>query len=426
MQELEFYALADRTYRWFEPAHERDSIGIDVPNSQYDPLLGQQVLRELVDTAQRLERLGFDAVSWFEQHNTPLALVPNALTAAAFVAAKTEGIQIAPIGPILNAYASPIRLAEEIALVDTLSGGRLSVGLPMGIGAQYHSYGTMSPLTARARYREGIALLHKLWHEDGPFAWEGEHFNIPYVNPWPKPLQSPHPEIFIPAAGSRETIELAAKYDFVYQTVLTPPAILRKNMQLFRDIREENGYPDDPNKVAAVLNVYVSETDESARREYENYITWTMQNIIRFPFHESFPPGHVSEPSFRAMRKGGYRSSDPSKVDLDGMFSSGFFGSPDTVRQALADYVGEIGAGRVIVTLDAMMPTWMQDKSMTLFAEDIIPAFRRPDGLAAWQRKPKSGYQTHTELMARNPKRAGVPHISTGREYFPVSARAAN
>lgn len=76
----------------------------------------------------------------------------------------------------------------------------------------------MYPLTARPRYRESIVLLHKLWTEDGPFAWEGEFFNLPNVNPWPKPIQQPYSDVFIPAAGSKETIELAAKYDFTYQS----------------------------------------------------------------------------------------------------------------------------------------------------------------------------------------------------------------
>jgi len=423
MPDVEFITLIDRTYRWFPPAHERDSIGIDLPNSHYDPDLGQQILEEVVAGAQRAERLGFDAVSFFEQHNTPLALIPNALTGAAWVAAKTSGIKVAAIGPLLNAYQSPIRLAEEVAMIDTLSGGRLILGLPLGIGAQYHSMGTMSPITARARYREAVALLDKSWKTEGPFAWEGDFFNIPYVNPWPKPRQSPHPEIFIPAAGSRETIELAARYNYTYQAVLTPMPVLLKNCQLFRDLRAEHGYPDDPRKIAAVVSVHVSETDEKAREELERYALWGVQNIIRFQFHESFPPGHVTETSFRAMMDGGYRSSDPSTLTWDQLNAGGLNGSAATVTENLEKLVSAMGAGRVIIAQEFTVPMWLQEKSMTLFAEEVIPHFRPAGALPTWQRERYQGYRTQTELIGRNPRRAG--HLTVGIDgvYEPVSDR---
>ena len=423
--ELEFYALIDRTYPWFPPAHERDSIGIDLPNAYYDRDLGQQILEEVTQMTQRAERLGYDGVVYFEQHNTPLALIPNALTAAAWLAAKTTGIQIGAVGPILNTYSSPVRLAEEIALVDALSGGRLTVGLPLGIGAQYHSYGVMNPVHARARFHEAVALLHKIWTQDGPFAWEGDYFHIPYVNVWPKPRTQPHPPVFIPSAGSRETIELAARYRFTYQAVLVPMPVLLKGVQLFRDLCNENGYEADPRQVTAVLSVHVAESDKEARRELEKYALWDVQNVIRFQFHESFPPGHVSQSSLRAMMSGGYRSSDPSTVTWDEMADGLIAGSPETVREKIAEITGAMGAGRAIVTQEFVAPMWLQEKSMTLFAEEVIPHFRAPDGLAEWQRRPRAArnYQTATEMIARKPHRAGHPVVAMNGEYVPLFNR---
>ncbi|HTX07386.1 MAG TPA: LLM class flavin-dependent oxidoreductase [Solirubrobacteraceae bacterium] len=415
MEELEFYAIIDRAYPWFPPAHDRDSIGIDLSNSAYDPDLGQEVLEQVVEGAQLAERLGYDGTLIFEQHNTPLALFGNALTGAAWLAAATENIQIGAVGPMINAYLSPVRLAEEIALVDALSGGRLTVGFPLGIGAQYHSMGIMHPVHARARFHEAVALLHRIWTEDGPFAWEGDFFHIPYVNVWPKPRQQPHPPVFIPAAGSRETIELAAKYRFTYQAILTPLPVLLRNCQLFRDLCEENGYESDRRQIAAVLGVHTAESDQQAREEIERHALWSAQNIVRFQFHESFPPGHVSQSSLRAMMSGGYRSSDPSQVTWEDMVAgrTGLIaGSPETVRQRLADITGEMGAGRAIVAPEFTIPMWLQRKSMTIFAEEVMPAFRPRGAKAVWQREPRPAYQTAAERVGREPRRAGRPVVS--------------
>jgi alkanesulfonate monooxygenase SsuD/methylene tetrahydromethanopterin reductase-like flavin-dependent oxidoreductase (luciferase family) len=413
MPELEFYVVIDRTYPWFPPADDRESIGIDLSNSAYDADLGQQVLEQVVENAQHAEKLGFDGVFIFEQHNQPLALFPNALTGAAYLAGRTNDIRIVAAGPITNAYLTPVRLAEEIALIDTLSGGRLTVALPMGIGVQYHSMGVTNPAHARARYREAVELLYRIWTQDGPFSFEGEFFHVPYVNVWPRPRQAPHPPIFIPAAGSRETLELAAKYGFTYQAILTPRPVLLRNCQLFRDLCVQNGYESDPRQIAAVLSIHTAETDEQAREEAERHTLWTYQNVFRFPFHESFPPGHVSQASLRGMMSGGYRSSDPSKTSWDDLAAgdSLIAGSPETVRERLAEITGEMGAGRVIVSPDFTLPPWILRKSMALFAEEVIPHFRAAGAQAIWQREPSAGYKTATERVGRNPRRAGEPVV---------------
>jgi alkanesulfonate monooxygenase SsuD/methylene tetrahydromethanopterin reductase-like flavin-dependent oxidoreductase (luciferase family) len=415
MQELEFYSIIDTTYPWFAPADGRESMGIDMSNAMYDRDLGQRVLDRVLSNARIAEQLGYDGVLIFEQHNHPLALFGNAMTGAAWLAGATSAIRIAGVGPILNAYLSPVRLAEEIALTDIVAGGRLIVGLPMGIGAQYHSMGVTNPAHARARYREAVALLHKIWTDDGPFAWEGDHFHVPYVNVWPKPRQDPHPEIFIPAAGSRESLELAAKYRFTYQAILVPRPVLLRNCETFRALCEENGYEANPRQIAAVLSIHVAETDRQAEIEIERHILWEYQNILRYPFHESFPPGHVSMTSLRGMMAGGYRSSDPSKLTYRELIDSGALiaGSPETVRERLAEITGAMGAGRVIVAGGFTLPAWLQHKAMTMFAEQVIPHFRSPDGLAVWQREPRAGYQTATEFVGRKPRYAGMPVVLT-------------
>jgi alkanesulfonate monooxygenase SsuD/methylene tetrahydromethanopterin reductase-like flavin-dependent oxidoreductase (luciferase family) len=419
MGDLEFIQIIDRTYPWFPPAFDRDSIGIDLSNANYDSDLGQQVLEDVGHQAQLAENLGYDGVLLFEQHGHPLALFGNTVTGAAWLAGITNNIKIGAIGPIMNNYQSPVRLAEEIALVDTVSRGRLIVGLPMGIGAQYHAVGTMNPAHARDRYLEGLALLDKIWKEDGPFAWEGEYFHIPYVNVWPRPIQRPRPRVFIPAAGSRESLEVAAKYRFTYQAVAVPGPKLKANIKLFRDLCNEEGYEPDPSQLVAVTGFYLADSENEAKRELERHAHWTAQNIMRYAQHESFPPGHVTIDSLRSMLDGGYRSkgNDPGKVSGSapplGM-------TPEQVREIIQESVEDLGFGGFIVGGAFSLPPWLAHKQMQIFAEEVMPYFRT-DGKPSWAREPTPGWTSASERVARKPHYGGQPLVEMpGRGRLPL------
>jgi alkanesulfonate monooxygenase SsuD/methylene tetrahydromethanopterin reductase-like flavin-dependent oxidoreductase (luciferase family) len=410
MPELEFFVIADSAYPWFANDLTRPSVGIDLPTANYQADFGQLTFERTLERAQLAERLGFDGVLIVEQHGSPIGLFGNSLIATAWLSGVTSQIKIAAVGPLITAYNTPIRLAEEIAAVDNISGGRLIVGLPLGIGAQYHAMGVVNPSTARARYREATDLMLKALDADEPFAWEGDHYNVPYVNLWPKPLQRPRPEVFIPAAGSRETLQMCARRHYVYQAVLVPRPTLLRNIEIFRAACREEGYEPDPSQLALVIAVHVAETDAQARRELEPHLLWRFQNIFRFPFDQSFPPGHVSMGSLRGMMAGGYRSrgNDPGSLDYDELLERGWLiaGSPASVRQQLADTVSELGAGRVIVVTADTMPSWLEQKWMTLLAEEVLPAFRPPGGRPTWDRRRTPAYRTRSEFAAREPEAA--------------------
>ncbi|HWI22031.1 MAG TPA: LLM class flavin-dependent oxidoreductase [Baekduia sp.] len=409
MSELEFYPFHNGAYKHVPhksviSEHSRTNF-VSLPTTFYDKALAQRSFDDFLEILIGCERLGYDGVLHSEQHNGPIGLSAQAMLAAAYLAANTERMLIAAVGPILNAYLSPVRLAEEIAMVDMLSNGRLILGLPMGLGAQYHSYGVTDPTAARDRFREGHELLIRSMTEEGPFAFQGEWFNVPYVNLWPRPVQDPHPPIWVPAAGSRETLELCAKHHYTYQAVLTPRKVLLRNCELFRELCAEEGYEPPPQQIAAVFFVHVAETDEQARREAEPHFAWLMQNFFRSTFQDSFAPGHVSEGSLRGMAAGGgYRSRDISEMSWDDLIAEDWLiaGSPDTVGERLEKLTSEMGAGRVIVYMDgASTPRWMIEKTLAIFAEEVMPHFRPPGGKPVWARGEDSRpFMTASECAA--------------------------
>src|SRR5581483_11822330 len=104
--------------------------------------------------------------------------------------------------PLLN---NPQMVAEEYAMLDNLTRGRLIAGFVRGIGAEYHAMG-INPAYSQERFAEAHDLIIRAWTEPGPFAFAGKHYQFRYVNPWPRPYQVPHPPIWIPSQGSSSTI----------------------------------------------------------------------------------------------------------------------------------------------------------------------------------------------------------------------------
>lgn len=414
----EFFGLIESSYPNVPFAGEREgnNLYVDLPNSYYDPIQGQKNLETQFELLASLEKYGLDGAMWTEQHNGPIGTVPNSMTGAAYLAAKTERIKIVVGGPLLNAYQNPIRLAEEIAVVDTLSHGRLTIGLPMGLGQQYHSL-AMNPATARARHAESLDLLIAALTQEGPFQWKGEFFNHNYVNIWPRPAHNV--EFILPSGGSIETLGVAAKHGFTYQTVLSERSQQVKTLEKFRDLCREEGYEPDPRQTAMVIEIHVAETDEIARKETEGAYLWNYQNYFEAPVVDSFPPGYTSQRSLRGILGQGY-GIDTKKMTYDDLIEQNWVisGSPETVTELLEQAITETGVGRVILNFSlGVKPKWLVEKSLALFSEQVLPHFR-PGGLTLAEREKweTSGFRTNLEYEHK--RRKDVPNPTIVRDGY--------
>jgi len=180
-----------------------------VPSGDYDREAGAEAYRGMIERIRYVEELGFDWVSVSEHHYSPRILTPAPIVSAAFIAAQVKRITIALLGPIVP-QSNPVRVAEELAMLDTLAEGRLVVGLLRGTTNEYLTY-DLNPAEARERTDEGMELILKAWTESQPFGWQGRHFQYRTISIWPKPLQRPHPPTF--ALGiSRESCDFAARH----------------------------------------------------------------------------------------------------------------------------------------------------------------------------------------------------------------------
>ena len=150
--------------------------------------------------------MGFDGIGVNEHHANAYGLMPSPNIMAATLTRRTSKAALVVLGNSIALYNPPLRVAEEFAMLDVLSGGRLIAGFPVGTSMDTnYAYGTIPALT-REKYAEAHDLIRKAWAADEPFAFNGRYTKLRYVNCWPKPIQKPRRRSSFPvAARSRPT-----------------------------------------------------------------------------------------------------------------------------------------------------------------------------------------------------------------------------
>ncbi len=195
-----------------------ESVWTWLPNTYYDPEHGHDLYNRYLDELLLAEELGFDGVCVNEHHQNAYGTMPSPNLMGSILARQTKRVKIAVIGNALPLYNPPTRVAEEYAMIDVISGGRLIAGMVVGGGPEYYSF-TVNPTHARTMYAEALDLCVRAWTEPGPFEHYGKHWKLKYVNPWPLPIQKPHPPIWIPGAGSIETVKFVAARRYSYMGI---------------------------------------------------------------------------------------------------------------------------------------------------------------------------------------------------------------
>jgi alkanesulfonate monooxygenase SsuD/methylene tetrahydromethanopterin reductase-like flavin-dependent oxidoreductase (luciferase family) len=355
-----------------------ETTWLHLPNDAYDPQEGANLYNRYLDELEAAEELGYDGVCINEHHGTAYGLMPSPSIIAAALARRTKHIKIGIIGLAALLRNNPVTVAEELAMLDNITRGRLICSLLRGIGHEYLLW-QVNPTYSFEMHRESTDLIVRAWTETGPFAFEGKHFHLPYVNIWPRPYQKPHPPIWIPSNGSRETIEYAASDPkFTYLQAYTSHKSRAGSYRLYESLAKQNGWTPTLDHKGWLGMIYVAKTDEVALRESKPHIESFFNRYINKPVELSFPPGFTSIQSLREIReRNRYIQSGGQKAEKlieDGVF---ICGSVETVRRQLGVLIDELGVGHVMGNLQfGTLPHDLTMKNMTLFAEHIIPYFK--------------------------------------------------
>jgi len=359
-----------------------DATWVVPPGHLFDAEKGHRLYQRHMRLIRLADDLRFDGICINEHHNTVYSMTPTTSLMGAAIAQQTSHPKIMVAGVPVN-LTYPNRIAEEYAMLDVMSGGRMEFAFPLGTGMEYWSNaGQVNPVTSRARFRESLEVILQAWTEDGPTRYDGEFFNYRYLNPWPKPYQKPHPKLFIVGSGSQETVELASDLNMGYSIVFTPIPSQLKAFQRIRDAAEEKGRTVNPDDLIIVVMAYVADTDEQAEREAKPHIERFWSWFHRVPPRYLLPPGYVSTAEFlrRASDAALAHGTEASWEDMLAI-SRLALGSPDTVADTIASWAEEAGVARINVVLElGDMPEWKTVKNMNLFAEQVIPRIRAKAG----------------------------------------------
>src|ERR1700726_759123 len=248
------------------PADEGLSFGATAlmfSNKYFDPVAGSRLYNQYLEHYIYAEEQGVEGFMLNEHHNAPFCMQAKCNIFAAILAAVTKRASLVLLGNPLPLAENPVRLAEELAMIDMISNGRLVSGFVRGGGQEQLATG-VNPAFNRERFEEAHDLIVKTWTTPGPFRWEGTHYQHRVVNPWAVPMQKPHPRIWIPGVISRETIVWAAQHGYPYIALNTPVDRTRQVWQIYDQTAAEVGFQGGPPYHGLLKQIHVAETEEKA------------------------------------------------------------------------------------------------------------------------------------------------------------------
>ena len=358
------------------------SVWVDIPNSLYDPVRGHELYNVYLDELEYAEECGFDGIGVNEHHANGYGLMPSPNLMAAALARRTSKSALVVLGNSIALYNPPLRVAEEFAMLDVISGGRLLAGFPVGTSMDTnYCYGQIPALT-REKYREAHELIMRAWREDEPFTFNGRYNQLRYANCWPKPIQSP-PPIFIPGGGSLETYDFCLENDYVYCYLSFTGYIRAKQlMDGYWNRVAEYGKDDSPYRAGFAQTIVVAETDEEAERDYREHIDYFYNRCLHVY------PGFADAPGYRTIKT--LKANVTSQMTAQGsgniasmswqqLIDDGYIiaGSPDTVANQMKELVTSLRVGNIFCLIHVgNMPQDKCMRSTKLFAEEVIPQLR--------------------------------------------------
>jgi len=324
----------------------------------------QEIYTRGLEIAQAAEALGFGNVWLAEHHFSTYGYLSRPAQLATYIAAKTTRIRVGTAVIVVPLH-HPLVIAEEIATLDLLSGGRLDVGLGRGYQPyEFERFG-LELESGRARWEESIDILLKSF-EGRPFSYDGKLFKIPETMVFPQPLQQPRPPIWI-TAQSPESVEAAVRRGF---NVLTggfgvPIERMAEFRRLFDRLVGEFK-PPQPLRVGVQRAVYVAESQADARAAVEE-ARWNMRVTLSLRNqYERVEQGRaIPVPA----------PKEPDTDDLLDRFL--IIGTPDTVIRQIKRVEEMVGITHFNCSF------WFGDleharvmRSMERFAREVLPAFR--------------------------------------------------
>lgn len=353
-----------------------------------DPVKVGEMYRMFIRLMQQADRDGFDGLAVNEHHQTPFAMTPSPNLLAASLASSTQDAAILIIGDSLALYNPPQRVAEEMAYLDCVSGGRVIAGFVFGTPMDsVFAYGN-PPVELRDRFHEARKLILRAWETDEPFAFNGKYTQLRYVNVWPKPIQK-RPPIWVPGSGSVETWDLVIEEDYCYGHLSFSGLYSAKPMvDAYWEYVAQKGGNTNPHRMAFTQLICCANTDAEAEAKYYEAVKYFYQSNMLDPGFAA-PPGYTTVKSQQAMAA--HVRASPLLKPEDRMRASrgemsfweydekGYIiaGTPQRVAQRVRALATDLRIGQLIACLHmGNLPEEVAAMNTHLVGTRVIPQLR--------------------------------------------------
>ena len=375
---MKTWFFTEDAYPYLPDPESYESIRVSLPNRHYDPEKGAELYHKYLDMWCAAEEMGLE-IMLNEHHQTATCVVPAAPLMLSILARETSRARLLILGnPIANRN-TPVRVAEEMAMVDVLSRGRLECGFVRGVPYEA-APANVIPLRGAERLWEAHDLILKCWTaHDGPFNFEGRHYHMRQVNVWPRPYQQPHPPVWTTGGSDVEHGFKTVSRGFTFAMFLTPVDALARMFAAVRRRCQEEGHVEPADDQFAFMPlVAVGETEEEARRVIDGVFWYVTHNKSEPQFRA--PPGYVERRLYADFLTGKFSGGRTDAVRREGMEyfrrnHVALYGTPGQVVEQIRALYRKIGGfGHLIAMLHSGdMDYATTAKSMKLFAEEVMP-----------------------------------------------------
>jgi alkanesulfonate monooxygenase SsuD/methylene tetrahydromethanopterin reductase-like flavin-dependent oxidoreductase (luciferase family) len=360
-----------------------DGLPYPLPKQHFKPEVAVRTYAEHLAAWEEMDRLGYDGVGFNEHHCSPYGLMnsPNLIAAAA--AQRTKTLKLLIYGNLLPLH-EPLRLAEELAMLDCLSNGRLISGFARGIPREYQVH-NVKLADSRARFEEAYEIVTRAWAEE-VFSYEGKFWSYKDVALWPRPVQRPHPEIWVPIVGSQESIEFAGKHNIVITPGLKSGGLQDDIIRYYAKCLAQHGHRITPDHLSIALNVYVADSKAQAVKENAPYFLYFNRTLFS---HGNFTEtslqraaGYSTQSSTDYVRKENLRAAEHAREDFRNMTVDDVarmaermpWGTPQEVSERIITAAEHAGANTIQISLNrGAMPQEMFLEQIRRFARDVLP-----------------------------------------------------
>ena len=344
-----------------------------------DPDRVGQYYNWTLDEMAYAAQAGIHGVCTNQHHQNVYGFMANPSLMGSVLAKMTNGqdVAIVQIGSTLPSTNPPTRIAEEYAIIDCISGGRLVAGFPTGLPTDATISNGVVPVEQRERFKEALELVLKAWSAKEPFAWNGKHYQLPIINLWPRPIQQPHPPIWIPGSGSATTVEFVVDRDDCFCHLSYFGAKNAETLgDYYWDTVAKRGRDANPHRLGFLQLVGVSDTDAEAE-EYDRHVEYFFHNLLYTPSHYLAIPGYMDHASLmRSLLEPLRERMDLRALTAKDFVDRGFLisGSPRTVRERLLEGIKRLRIGHLLVLLHfGSMSHELCIKNIDLFCREGLP-----------------------------------------------------